>query len=140
MQHVVVASTLFVVGVQAHGAITFPKPRNSLDGTLSPWSDWAFPCDETHQGGNCSITFCEDGHNCQGSCPISAHNGVAGGLNASNGQSCYWFSNGCTVGCSVCDGSSNHVGHGLQQFLYKGMSAAEIFLKNISVEDPWCVN
>ena len=39
-------------------------------------------------------------------------------------QACYWFSNGCTVGCAACDGSSNHVGHGRQRFLYNGMSAA----------------
>lgn len=70
----------------------------------------------------CRIGFCEDGANCQGSCPVSAHNGVPGALNASNGQSCYWFSNGCTVGCDVCDGTQNHVGHGQQRWLYKNMS------------------
>ena len=48
---------------------------------------------------------------CAGSCPITD---AKGGLNASNGQSCYWFSNGCTVGCERCDGTSNHVGHGNQ--------------------------
>jgi hypothetical protein len=43
----------------------------------------------------CAITFCEAGANCQGSCAVSSHNGIEDSLNASNGQSCYWFNNGC---------------------------------------------
>ena len=125
-----------VARAAAHGAMTFPKPRNSLDGALEPWTKWAYPCDSTHQGDMCKITFCEDGKNCQGSCPISAHNG-ASQLNASNGQSCYWFSNGCTVGCDACDGTQNHVGHGNQKFLYKGMSAATLRSQNITLDHPW---
>jgi hypothetical protein len=78
------------------------------------------------------MTFCENGHNCQGACPKSSHNGKIDSLTASNGQSCYWFSNGCTVGCSECDGTHNHVGHGSQQFLYKGMPPAELKQKNIT--------
>ena len=83
-----------------------------------------------------TITFCEDGKNCQGSCSISAHSGVAGELNASNGQSCYWFSNGCTVGCDRCDGTLNHVGHGFQKWKYKNMTSAELRAKNITI-NPW---
>ena len=48
-----------------------------------------------------------------------------------------WFSNGCTVGCSECDGSSNHVGHGDQEFLYKGMSIATLRRLNLTIDDPW---
>ena len=77
-----------------HGAMSFPRPRNALDGTLSPWSHWAYPCDDTHKGADCAITFCEDGKNCQGSCPVTANSGVRDELSAINGQSCYWFSNG----------------------------------------------
>ena len=44
---------------------------------------------------------------------------------------------GCTVGCQRCDGSNNHVGHGQQQFLYKGMTAKEMASKNISISNPW---
>ena len=123
--------------VSGHGAMTFPKPRNALDGALDPWAQWAYPCDAKHQGDMCKITFCEHGKDCQGSCPISAHSGSKNALNASNGQSCYWFSNGCTVGCSVCDGTQNHVGHGNQRFLYKGMSAQDLNKKNISIQDLW---
>lgn len=133
------SATLLAVlsGADGHGALSFPRPRNALDGDIAPWSAWSYPCDSTHQGGNCSITFCEDGKNCQGSCPISAHNGLKNALNASNGQSCYWFSNGCTIGCEKCDGTQNHVGHGTQKFLYKGMTSAQLRSKNISIPDPW---
>ena len=96
-----------LAAVTGHAALSFPRPRNALDGALDPWSNWSYPCDATHRGAACQITFCEDGKNCAGSCPITD---AKGGLNASNGQSCYWFSNGCTIGCERCDGTSNHVG------------------------------
>ena len=38
----------------------------------------------------------------QFACPI-AH---GGNLSGTNGQSCYWFSNGCTMDCATCDGAS----------------------------------
>jgi len=126
-----------IAGVYTHGAMTFPRPRNARDGDLAPWTDWAFPCDEKHQGDMCKITFCEDGKTCQGSCPLSAHNGVKGALNASNGQACYWFNNGCTIGCDKCDGTTNHVGHGMQSFLYKGLTMDEWKAKNMTVDEPW---
>merc|ERR1719240_776139 len=27
-------------------------------------------------------------------------------LTGANGQSCFWFSNGCAIGCKACDGST----------------------------------
>ena len=27
-------------------------------------------------------------------------------LSGANGQACYWFSNGCAIGCDSCDGST----------------------------------
>ena len=75
--------------------MTFPKPRNSLDGDLAPWTKWAYPCDAQHKGSMCKIGFCTAGKDCQGSCTASAHvPGKPEQLNASNGQACYWFSNG----------------------------------------------
>ena len=126
-----------IAQAHGHGALSFPRPRNAIDGAIAPWASWAFPCDASHAGDECKLTFCEDGQHCEGSCPISAHSGVKGALNASNGQACYWFSNGCTVGCSECDGTSNHVGHGDQKFLYKGMSAATMRRHNLTIENPW---
>jgi len=126
-----------IAQASGHGALSFPKPRNAIDGNLFPWSNWSFPCDTSHSGSNCAITFCEDGKNCQGSCPISAHNGVIDALNASNGQACYWFSNGCCIGCGHCDGTHNHVGHGLQKFLYKGMRQVDLLKHNITIPNPF---
>eukprot|EP00040_Diaphanoeca_grandis_P025237 m.139565 g.139565 ORF g.139565 m.139565 type:complete len:437 (-) comp30067_c0_seq1:381-1691(-) len=126
-----------VNNVNGHGAMTFPRPRNAIDGQINPWTSWSYPCDATHQGANCTMTFCEDGKNCQGSCPVSAHNGVVDALNASNGQSCYWFNNGCMIGCDKCDGTNNHWGHGNQNFLYKGMNSQQLLKNNITIDDPW---
>jgi len=127
---------LLVSPVDGHGAMTFPRPRQAIDGALAPWSRWSYPCDDTHSGDDCKITFCEDGKNCQGSCPVSSH-GAKDALNASNGQACYWFSNGCTVGCERCDGTHNHYGHGDQTFLWRGMSRATLQARNLTVPNPW---
>ena len=40
------------------------------------------------------------------------------------------------MGCDACDGSINHVGHGSQQFLYKGHNQSYIRANNISI-DPF---
>ena len=136
-------SVLLITGAACaigHGALSFPRSRNAGDGQLAPWTNWSYPCDGTHQGAMCDITFCEDGHNCQGSCPVSSHSGTKNALNASNGQSCYWFSNGCTIGCDRCDGTNNHVGHGNQKFLYKGMTSAQLVKNNITIDNPWNPN
>ena len=39
--------------------------------------------------------------------------------------------------CDKCDGTNNHVGHGGQQFLYKGMSAETMRKKKILMDSPW---
>jgi hypothetical protein len=65
--------------------------------------------------------------------------GKKGGLK-SNGQACYWFSNGCTIGCDECDGKHNHIGHGNQRFLYKGMSRADMKKNNVTMPNPWVPN
>ena len=72
--------------VSGHGAVVFPRSRNSMDGNLAPWTKWGYPCDATHQGADCAIHFSESGTNAQGGCAITAKNGVKGALNASNGQ------------------------------------------------------
>jgi hypothetical protein len=78
--------------VAGHGAMTFPRPRNALDGDLAPWTNWSYPCDSTHQEKMCAVSFCCGGQDCQGSCSKSAHNGIKGSLDGSNGQACYYFS------------------------------------------------
>ena len=44
--------------------MTFPTPRNAIDATLPAFKKWAYPCDATHQGVDCTITFCGDAKNC----------------------------------------------------------------------------
>ena len=48
-----------VGSVVGHGAMTFPTPRNAIDGALPQFKAWGFPCDEDHQGANCGHTFCD---------------------------------------------------------------------------------
>ena len=52
-------------------------------------------------------------------CPMPSHNGAVGTLDARAGQACYWFSQGCTLGCSRCDGLVSRLGHGMQRFRYR---------------------
>ena len=119
----------------AHGAITFPRSRNAADGALEPWRSWSWKPGETEPKGEPKVgSFSESGKNTQASCSIPSKNGIKGSTNASNGQACFWFSNGCTIGCDSCDGSTNHPGHGNQKFLYKGMNSSTLAAKNISVE------
>lgn len=139
------AALVFLASVKlaaGHGAMTFPRPRNSYDGELAPWSDWSYPCDDAHQKENCTITGvvgvnAEHFAGIGGACSISAHNGVKGALNASNGQACYFFSNGCTVGCQLCDGTTSHFGHGGQTFLFKGMDIRTLRARNITIPNPF---
>ena len=114
----------------SHGALSTPRPRNALDHVLPPWSNWSYPSDP--------IAFCEDGKGCGGACPISARDPTnPGAANAANGLACYWFSNGCTIGCGECDGTFNHFGHGKQRFLYKGMTPAQLAAANVTMANPW---
>ena len=77
--------------VEPHGAMTFPPPRNAVDSDEAPWSG----------GVPIPVPF-------QPWCPFpsSTEAGNAQNLSASNGQACFWFSNGCAIGCEKCDGST----------------------------------
>jgi len=73
-------------GATGHGSILIPLPRNSIDATLPAWSHGKHPPSGSHvwSGNAC---------NC------------ANGTDYCNsGQSCFWFSQGCTIGCNTCDG------------------------------------
>ena len=79
----------------AHGMMTFPKPRNAIDGAVAPFAGWGWVPNNTA----CNSSDCKyyGFNNGIGACPHSAKNGTPGALNGSNGQACYWFSNGCTT-------------------------------------------
>jgi hypothetical protein len=88
-----VAVCLILAGVvPQHGAMTRPRPRNAVDGDVPPWSG-AVPT--TKLGG---LPF-------TGWCPFpDANSSHPLNLTGANGQACFWFSNGCGIGCDVCDG------------------------------------
>ena len=80
----------------AHGAVVQPPPRQSIDGRLQPWAS-GVPYPVPFPGGNFSgvTNFC----------PVAGSNTVGNrGLSGKNGQACFWFSNGCSIGCDECDG------------------------------------
>jgi len=83
---------LMVSNVFGHGAVNFPPPRNNIDHGEKPWSEGVPnpvpPVDDHKNGFWCPVPspFFDD--------KLTGH----------NGQACYWFSNGCSIGCPKCDG------------------------------------
>merc|ERR1712166_43878 len=81
-----------VVAVQGHGSMVSPEPRNALDRTLPQFANGAWP--KGFDGCNCA--------DLNGGCTPATTRP------AMNGQSCFWFSQGCTIGCSECTGTGSH--------------------------------
>jgi len=79
--------------VAGHGAITIPPPRNAVDSNEAPWST---PVPHP-------VPF-------EPWCPFPSEASAAAdpgrNLTGSNGQACFWFSNGCAIGCEACDGNT----------------------------------
>jgi hypothetical protein len=46
----VAALAVLVDRASAHGAMTFPRPRNSLDGDLPLWTSWNYACRDGQKG------------------------------------------------------------------------------------------
>lgn len=81
------------VTVGGHGSVVLPRPRNAIDGMLAPWSagfDRPIPSPRPGEAGACPIANQTSRNN----------SGLSGAL----GQSCFFFSNGCSIGCPTCDG------------------------------------
>ena len=88
---------LCVPAALGHGFMVNPTARNSVDKDLPIFhngSQPAFPLDSKGTPG------CYPRH---GSCGCYCGNGTTPCL---SGQSCFWFSQGCTIGCPTCDGKS----------------------------------
>ena len=82
----VVVPLVSVIGVNSHGAVVMPPARNSVDSEITPWNDG-----EKHYTGSVEPWTC----------------GCTNGTDACLiGQACFWFSNGCAIGCDKCDGST----------------------------------
>jgi len=75
--------------VNGHGSMIMPPARNSIDAELPAWSDGKHPMTGTIEPYNCRCTNGTDLCN--------------------NGQSCFWFSQGCTIGCKKCDGDGARI-------------------------------
>jgi len=73
----------------SHGAMITPRARNSVDwlvGVNSP-KDWP---------SNAECTNISAGTGAKGSATAGCH----------NGQGCFWYSQGCFIGCPTCDHTS----------------------------------
>jgi len=95
-----------VAGAHGHGALSTPRPRNSIDGSVAPWNG-SVP-DKVPFLFWCAVP--------------DAQSGDPRGVSGANGQACFWFSNGCDISCEECDGSTGQVIH--PRFIYNGTDAA----------------
>ena len=94
------AVTLALCGVcvLSHGSMVEPAPRNAVDKN-DPY--WAGP-------GPASAAWSH--HVDTPICPVSASvGGLEGNLSLRQGQSCFWFSHGCTIFCDKCDGKTGRL-------------------------------
>lgn len=99
----------------SHGAMVHPKPRNSIDGALPIFDlgGCSFGPNSTQIPAWCYSC------NCGSYAPYNTTGGVMGqwdpackpGSRAGmSGQSCLWFSNGCSIGCKTCTNGMDHTG------------------------------
>ena len=110
------------VGVDAHGSMILPLARNSIDAETPAWSGGKHPMTGTIEPYNCQYVFCVmiatfKHFVCARACVFNNsyqpdHANVSESCTngtdvCNNGQSCFWFSNGCTPGCKACDGNGN---------------------------------
>ena len=88
-------STLYTITIHhvyGHGAVVYPPPRNNIDFDKAPWSqEVPYPVP--------AVSNPDSGY----WCPIPDGKGS---LSGKNGQACFWFSNGCSIGCPECDGKT----------------------------------
>eukprot|EP00038_Savillea_parva_P031980 m.92554 g.92554 ORF g.92554 m.92554 type:complete len:391 (-) comp9961_c0_seq3:1265-2437(-) len=74
-----------------HASLIMPVPRNAVDNDPgTPWSGGQHPATGWMQPYTCACT--------NGSEPT-----------CNSGQACFWFSQGCTIGCSKCDGQGARI-------------------------------
>jgi hypothetical protein len=80
-------------GAEGHGAVTVPRPRNSESASFAPWNG-SVPAGKIPFDPWCPFPSAD------------APGRDARNLTGANGQACFWFSNGCAIGCPSCDGST----------------------------------
>ena len=88
---------LLATAVLGHGSVVRPLPRQAVDIDQAPWSGGAVP----EPVPRVSISPINPW------CPVAGESGAGLGKYASDlAQACFWFSNGCAIGCDECDGST----------------------------------
>ena len=88
--HIVLLTFLFTQHVESHGSLIMPPTRNAIDSELPAWSKGKHPNTGWIEPYNCR---CVNGTDAE----------------CNSGQSCFWFSQGCTIGCSKCDGNQKGI-------------------------------
>ena len=76
----------------SHGSLIVPPPRNAIDRLLPMWANGKHTPSSPSAPGDPTIE--PFGCDC-----------VNGSKPCESAQSCFWFSNGCTIGCSKCTGN-----------------------------------
>merc|ERR1719408_1145174 len=72
-----------------HASMVMPPARNSIDATLDAWSHGKHPATGVLDP---KIASCTNGTS-----------------ECNSGQSTFWFSQGCTIGCARCDGNGSRI-------------------------------
>jgi hypothetical protein len=117
---------LLTAYVSSHGAVTNPRPRNSIDSTVAPWNG-TVPDDP--------IPF-----NNPNWCEVpDASSKDPRHLSGANGQACFWFSNGCDYGCDKCDGETGErIPCCVDKFVYTGPGDPPSWSgEGISINKTW---
>lgn len=76
--------------VFGHGSMIMPPTRNAIDSETAAWSNGQHPMTGTIEPYNCRCTNASEPE-------------------CNSGQSCFWFSQGCSIGCSACDGNASRI-------------------------------
>lgn len=85
-----------------HGSVTYPPPRQAIDGNVAPWNGTVPE----------AIPF-------MFWCAVpDADSTDPRGVSGANGQACFWFNNGCDISCDECDGRTGQVVH--PKFIWTG--------------------
>ena len=82
----------------SHSSLLFPPSRNAVDRDLAPWRNGGF-------GVNVSAGVPPDNYGCD--CVNATRHGAVA---CEVAQSCFYFSNGCSIGCAYCDGGEGSNG------------------------------
>jgi len=80
---------ILIGGADAHGSLIMPQSRNSVDSELPAWSDGKHP-----------ETGLIEPYDC------GCNNGTS---ECKSGQSCFWFSQGTSIGCSNATGNGTRI-------------------------------